>query len=420
MSQNQTRNGVSLPVEVEIPLSMFSNDEKISYVEYQRDIRPPIERLQENNNEQNEDCECECESEFMADMPTNESYTLSDDLEQKEDDNAIKFLTETGMLARFDNHEQHFDLNYRSDSSVLGDIDTLSKSSYKQKENSLDNFKFFEDPFADEEFNPAETLEQQLKKDPLPEPILMEVVSEKLSIHISENEPDIEVFTTPAAPMKKSEADFDDSGSDQKPTIDTNNVETDENQNSKTIKKKLTEFGYLLQRKGFRLMRKYYKEKFEEFAKAFNYKKRVKVISPGEVNQILTQYIHSEFGTVLPVLSNSELNELLINLKCIVLSDRSNKKEPMIEGTDFTMVKNLFGKYTQKTMKAFMKDGANCFLYTHFYLIYGRSECYKQNDVDQVNFNEQMKKLMLEAFRNLFTSIKPLYYELYDSNSKMI
>jgi hypothetical protein len=33
-------------------------------------------------------------------------------------------------------------------------------------------------------------------------------------------------------------------------------------------------------------MRKYYKEKFEEFAQKFEYKKRVKQITPGELNQI--------------------------------------------------------------------------------------------------------------------------------------
>jgi hypothetical protein len=38
-----------------------------------------------------------------------------------------------------------------------------------------DNFKFFEDPFEDDEFNPADTLEQQLAKDPLPEPIQMDI-----------------------------------------------------------------------------------------------------------------------------------------------------------------------------------------------------------------------------------------------------
>jgi hypothetical protein len=107
MSQKQAS---TTALEQEVPLAMFSSSDKISYLEYQRDIRPPIERLREANNQQNEDCECECESEFMADMPTNESYTLSDEHEQHEDDNAIKFLTETGMLARFDN-QVLFDLN---------------------------------------------------------------------------------------------------------------------------------------------------------------------------------------------------------------------------------------------------------------------------------------------------------------------
>jgi hypothetical protein len=108
----------------------------------------------------------------MADMPTNESYTLSDEEEIREDDNAIKFLTETGMLTRLDCNV-HFGLDYRSDHSILGDIDTESRvSNSKRNEVSLHNFKFFEDPFEDDGFNPAETLEKQLQKDPIPEPTM--------------------------------------------------------------------------------------------------------------------------------------------------------------------------------------------------------------------------------------------------------
>lgn len=164
-------------------------------------------------------------------------------------------------------------------------------------------------------------------------------------------------------------------------------------------------------------MRKYYKDKFEDFAQAFNYKKRVKLISAGEINQIVLQYIQKEFSTILPALSSEEHFGLLESLKRIILSDRSNKKEPMIKGIDFTVVRNLFGKYTQKNMKMFMRDSSNSFIYTHFYLINGRSACYEQNDVDQVNFNDQMKRLMFEAFRNLFSSVKPLYEKLYENNS---
>lgn len=418
MSQNQTRNGLLPRAEEEVPLTMFSNDEKYSYIEYQREIRPPIELLLLNTNAQNEDCDCECQSEFMADMPTNESYTISDEEEQREADNAIKFLTETGMLTKIDERE-HFDLNFRSDSSNLGDIDSFSKVSHKHKEDVFDNFRLFEDPFEDDEFNPAETLEKQLQKDPLPEPIMLDVcMSEKLSHAAFESVPDIELSPKPSENNNMDPIFFMTIDNDDKPTVDTNEKPwRDENQNPKANKKKLTEFGYLLQRKGFRLMRKYYKEKFEEFAQKFEYKKRVKQITPGELNQIWVQFILKEFATILPLLSQNEFTDLLEGMKRVVLSDRANKNELMTKNIDFNVVRNLFGKYTQKNMKVFMKEASHSFLYTHFYLINGRCACFEQKDVDQMNLNCQMKKLMLEAFRNLFVSVKPLYEKLYESNA---
>ena len=46
----------------------------------------------------------------------------------------------------------------------------------------MNTFNIFEDPFNEHEFNPADTLEQQLKKDPIPEPVLLDiVVSDKMS-----------------------------------------------------------------------------------------------------------------------------------------------------------------------------------------------------------------------------------------------
>jgi hypothetical protein len=358
----------------------------------------------------------------MADMPTNESYTLSDEQEIRDDDNAIKFLTETGMLMRLDCNI-HFDLNYRSDDSILGDIDNESRvSHFKEKEVSLDNFKFFEDPFEDDGFNPAETLEKQLQKDPIPEPILVDIsVSEKHSEFEYDNIEDIELFSRPSSIKEISMSFSLPQTNCNAPTIDASEkMEEPQNKAKNCNKKKLTEFGYLLQRKGFRLMRKYYKERFETFAHSFDYKRRVKVISSGEINQIIMQFINSEFGTILPVLAQNEHEKLLDSLKVIIFSDRSNKNEPMTNGIDFSVCKNLFGKYTQKTMKIFMKDSANSFLYTHFYLINGRSACFDQKDVDQANYNEQMKKLMLEAFRNLFSSVKPLYEKLYEQNSRKI
>lgn len=429
MSQNKTSISASpiFPLKIrtdyegteeeEVPLFMFANEEKISYAEYHREPRPPIYDLLLNENNQNEDWEWENESGFMADMPTKESYTVSDDWEENEQDNAIKFLTETGMLTKVENKD-YFDLNIRSDSSVLGDIDTFSKSANRHRESFDFDFKGFEESFEEDEFNPAETLEKQLEKDPIPEPISINIIhSDKLSEMAIDSLSDIEIFSPSnnnineyamlEIKIKKQELPSPET---------TNGTEKEVNENPKWTKKKLTEFGYLLQRKGFRLMRKYYKEKFELFAQQFDYKKRVKLISPNEINQMIAQFIQQEFSAILPVFWDDERFLLLDSLKCIVLSDRSNKREPMIQGVDFGIVRNLFGKYTQKMMKSFMKNPANSFLYTHFYLINGRFACFEQSDVDQNNFNEQMKKLMLEAFHNMFGCIKPLYERLYENN----
>ena len=106
MSQNQNRTANT---EAEIPLSMFENDDKMSYDEYQSQIRPALVEVAEQQPAQNEDCDCESGSEFLEDMPTNETYSISEGNEGN-DDQAIKFLTETGMLTKLDGRI-HFDLN---------------------------------------------------------------------------------------------------------------------------------------------------------------------------------------------------------------------------------------------------------------------------------------------------------------------
>lgn len=411
----------------EKPLNMFIDDEKLSYNEYRREITlrdtvldgdqgqidSPFDFLIPTN-QQVEDCECECESELMANMPTNESFTVTEEGEEREDANAEKFLIELGLLQKVDD-EEHFDLSSHTNFDTLKDTIMDSNS---QNCSSVSGMKIFDNPF-DDEFNPAENVQQQLEKHPLPPIIEEKSQSEEFYGVKFETPKDIEVdskisetigFVTklvnePTITMEVS------------PTHDmTIEAETPPAE-SKTAKKKLTEFGYLLQRKGFRLMRKYYKEKFEEFAKSFDYKKRVKSISPNEMSHIMMKFIEAEFSKLLPILTGNEVTQLLESLKQVVFSDRSNKKEPMTKGIEFGIVRNLFGKYTQKNMKKFMSEPANSFLYTHFYLINGRYECYKQEDVDQGNLNDHMKKLILEAFKSLFTSVKPIYEKLYDNNA---
>jgi hypothetical protein len=410
--------------EQEKPLLMFMDDEKLSYNEYRREIETPDE-VPDPSNSQVEDCECECESEFMANMPTNESYSVSEEGEERENAVAEKFLIEMGILHKVD-EDEHFNLNFKSDDIIIEEVRSEGRSSVKGQNSSIaqkaqNSVRIFDNPF-DDEFNPAETYQQQLEKHPLPSvvevgsqigsycDINMEAMKDiEIKSKISETQvymPSLSQISIPTV----------EQSSTQEVTIESDKPEVV----LKSSKKKLTEFGYLLQRKGFRLMRKYYKEKFEDFGQAFDYKKRVKSITPNEMSHIMMKFIEHEFSKILPILARSELTSLLESLKQVIFSDRSNKKEPLTRGIDFGVVRNLFGKYTQKNMKVFMSESANSFLYTHFYLINGRYECYKQSDVDQSNLNDQMKKLMLTAFKGLFLTVKPIYETLYDQNSTKI
>lgn len=242
----------------------------------------------------------------MADMPTNDSYSMSDDEEGRENDNAEKYLREIGMLVKADD-AVYFDLNFRSDRSTIEEFETISKASQKSNNKKCTNTKFFDNPFGDiNEFNPAETLQKQLEKDPLPV-ILADCIDDEKFLNLSISFiPDIEIDSI--LNMSSSSANKLQVNSPKE--IMQNNEKACNNS-----KKKLTEFNYLLQRKGFRLMRKYYKEKFESFAKAFDYKKRVKTISPGEINQIVAQFINVEFSSILSLLANNELEMLLVSLK---------------------------------------------------------------------------------------------------------
>lgn len=242
----------------------------------------------------------------MADMPTNDSYSMSDDEEGRENDNAEKYLREIGMLVKADD-AVYFDLNFRSDRSTIEEFETISKASQKSNNKKSTSTKFFDNPFGDiNEFNPAETLQKQLEKDPLPV-ILADCIDDEKFLNLSISFiPDIEIDSI---------LNMSSSSANKLQVNSPKEIMQNSEKACNNSKKKLTEFNYLLQRKGFRLMRKYYKEKFESFAKAFDYKKRVKTISPGEINQIVAQFINVEFSSILSLLANNELEMLLVSLK---------------------------------------------------------------------------------------------------------
>ena len=84
-------------------------------------------------------------------------------------------------------------------------------------------------------------------------------------------------------------------------------------------KKKTTEFAYLLERKSFRMMRKYYKEKFESEIEDSEYKKKLPTMTLEDINLLVSTFMDKEFGTtLLSLLTPSDCLRTRDGLKTII------------------------------------------------------------------------------------------------------
>lgn len=80
------------------------------------------------------------------------------------------------------------------------------------------------------------------------------------------------------------------------------------------------------------MMRKYFKESFEEYFKRLKFKNLVKKLTPEKMSEMTREYIHE----VLGVKDKFKIAVLVEPVKIIVLCDRYNKSEKVIEGLDFS------------------------------------------------------------------------------------
>lgn len=283
----------------------------------------------EKYTEYDDDWDWEKVDDFIDEMPTNDSCSCTDEWDERDNDNAEKYLREIGVLVKIEDDEAYFDLNFEYDFNEPDGADN-SKNHKSLNRTYFDiPRKLFDDPLGENfEFNPADTLEQQLEKNPI-----YEFASEfmKLEQKFSFlNAKIVHKLDTSESINKVSE----DSSKNIKPI----NLNIDCQQlNSK--QKKLTEFAYLLQRKGFRLMRKYYKDKFENFAEEYEFKTKAKLMTLSEINGIMIKFIHTEFSNSHSLLTEDELNLLVHSAKWLIFSDRSHKKEQILQGLDFSVVK---------------------------------------------------------------------------------
>mmetsp|Transcript_7481 Transcript_7481/g.8499 ORF Transcript_7481/g.8499 Transcript_7481/m.8499 type:complete len:212 (+) Transcript_7481:602-1237(+) len=185
----------------------------------------------------------------------------------------------------------------------------------------------------------------------------------------------------------------------------------------KKERKKTTEFNHLLERKTFRMLRKYFKTSFEKFAEIYQYKKRIRVMPVAELDILIVEYIRKEFDFLAGLFAGNELSQIVMCLKRVILSDRYNKCEMATFNIDFTSTRKLFNKYSHKAFNEWIGIPTNSILLVHFYLKHGKDQSFLQKDVNKEKLLAQMQVLV----RNAFSYLPPYFVEVYShENCKII
>ncbi|CAI2373913.1 unnamed protein product [Moneuplotes crassus] len=197
---------------------------------------------------------------------------------------------------------------------------------------------------------------------------------------------------------------------------DKNDISSQESPAKKSKKGKTTDFAYLLERKSFRMMRKYYKEKFEFDIEDPDYKKKLPKMSAEEINTMVSEFMQKELGQILLcLLTESDYNRIRDALKTIIFCDRHKKKEDISEGLDFVPLRNVLHKYNTRNLIEFLSDASNSFLYTHFFLKDGKKSANEQSDNDAGKLLSRMRHLMKESLNYLPSEINEIFESIYAS-----
>jgi hypothetical protein len=134
-----------------------------------------------------------------------------------------------------------------------------------------------------------------------------------------------------------------------------------------------------------------------------------------EINSYVIKFMKQELGSILRIVSESDIARIRDGLKTIIFCDRYKKSEQITEGLNFVPLRNVLHKYNTKNMSKFLSDPSFAFLYTHFFLKHGKKATEEQQEVDKEKLIFSMKKLMKEAFNYLPEEITSLFEKVYIS-----
>ena len=170
---------------------------------------------------------------------------------------------------------------------------------------------------------------------------------------------------------------------------------------SKSRGRKASDFAYLMQRKCLRMMRRYYKDKFENFGLFENYQSEMRSITIEDFERRLWTFMENEFSYALEYEAFCKFINLLETLKTLILSDRYNKNEPIIEGLDFEVVRQTLYNFNTRNLLNFFSTKGFSFLFFHYFERWGRRDAENQTDIEPDIFFKEMQELYNESEKYL-------------------
>lgn len=106
-------------------------------------------------------------------------------------------------------------------------------------------------------------------------------------------------------------------------------------------------------------------------------------------------------------------------LKTLILWDRYNKWEPIIEGLEFEIVRNVLNKFNTRNLIEFLSDKSYALLFVNYFEKASETDWLTQREVDPDRLKQEMKALYDEAdkyvqiswdhFKRIFQPYSPMF-----------
>lgn len=85
------------------------------------------------------------------------------------------------------------------------------------------------------------------------------------------------------------------------------------------------------------------------------------------------------------------------SLKTLILCDRYNKNEPIIEGLQFETLRNVLNKFNTRNLLSFYSEKSYALLFLHYFERKSQEDCQLQKDVVPERLLQEMTALYDEA-----------------------